>query len=350
MRRGPLRLVEDRFNLDQRSIIITGAAGFIGSHLCEKFLNQGYQVFGLDNFSTGLMNNIQHLKKLPEGRHFFFFNHDVSLNWKRAFDVERLKNLTHILHFASPASPPIYQRIPKETLWANALGLEHSLRWADRLGARVVYASTSEVYGDPKVSPQPETYWGNVNSFGPRSCYDEGKRFGEALLYSHNHQHKTRHGLVRIFNTYGPRMNPADGRVIINFLTQALRGEPLTIYGSGRQTRSFCYVSDLVEGITRYTLRDFDFPMNIGNPSEFTILQLTTEIQRVFGRKLEVVHLPPASDDPQQRRPDISLAKKNLAGWQPQVPLREGLKDMIQWIVRSKDFKAVSNFKKAVGA
>lgn len=211
-------------------------------------------------------------------------------------------NLSHVFHFASPASPPHYQRIPLETLWVNSVGLKNSLQFADQFKARLTFASTSEVYGSPSVSPQPESYWGNVNSFGARSCYDEGKRFGEALIFSHNQVHNTQHGLVRIFNTYGPRMNPDDGRVIINFLVQALKGEDLSIYGAGQQTRSFCFVSDLIQGILKYSQTKLTEPVNLGNDQEFTILELATTIQLMFAEKnlkLNFHKLP--ADDPQQR-------------------------------------------------
>jgi nucleoside-diphosphate-sugar epimerase len=244
-----------------------------------------------------------------------------------------LKKLSHVFHLASPASPPLYQEMAFETLWVNSLGLKRALDFADTLNARVVFASTSEVYGDPDRSPQAESYWGNVNSFGYRSCYDEAKRFGEALIFTHNWKKKTQHGLVRIFNTYGPRMNPHDGRVIINFLVQASRGEKLTVYGDGLQTRSFCYVTDLVSGLVRYAESRLTTPVNLGNDKEFTILELAKIVKDLYlPKQLEIEHQVLPSDDPKQRQPDLTLARRDLHPWAPQVPLREGLKSMREWL------------------
>jgi len=276
------------------------------------------------------------LKKTKNGRLLAFMETDVIEPWPRwssELPKDISKKISHVFHFASPASPPLYQEMAFQTLWVNTKGLDHALNFADQLGARVVFASTSEIYGDPLVTPQPETFWGNVNSFGIRSCYDEAKRFGESLIFTHNWKKNTKHGLVRIFNTYGPRMNPSDGRVIINFLVQALRGEPLTVYGDGHQTRSFCYVSDLVEGIHRYAESNLAEPVNIGNDTEFSLLELVDLVRDMFApTDLLITHMPLPKDDPKQRRPDIHKARELLGGWEPKVPLRDGLKHMRKWL------------------
>lgn len=310
-----------------KSVLITGAAGFLGSHLSEHYLRQGFTVYGLDNFYTGLKSNIAELKsKYPE---FHFVEADVSTDWPI---LAAVKDLQYVFHFASPASPPHYQKLALETLWVNTLGLKHAIQFADRHQARVIFASTSEVYGDPEFSPQPESYWGNVNSFGERSCYDEAKRFGEALIFSHNKKHQTRHGLVRIFNTYGPRMNPNDGRVVINFILQALQNKDLTVYGDGLQTRSFCYVDDLINGISRYADAGLTFPVNLGNDTEFTMLELAEVVLKHIPSKSKLTFQDLPSDDPKKRRPDLTLAKKHLNGWQPEVPLKDGVLRMAEWL------------------
>ncbi len=311
----------------KESVIVTGGFGFLGSHLVETYLNRGYQVVAVDNFCTGSRSNQEHFKKeIAEGR-LLAIEADVSRKWDSWLNtLKDLAPVRSIFHFASPASPPHYQKLGLETLAVNSVGLGHALEAADQRGARVIFSSTSEIYGDPAMSPQPETYWGNVNSFGVRSCYDEGKRFGEALIYTHNLKHSTQHGLVRIFNTYGPRMNPADGRVMINFLIQAEQRQPLTVYGSGEQSRSFCYVDDLIAGIVRYAEANLTEPVNLGNDREFTINQLVDAVRSIYpDRTLEVRHLPLPQDDPRQRKPDLSLAKSRLSPWSPQVDLREGL-------------------------
>ena len=310
-----------------KSVVITGAAGFLGSHLSEHYLKGGYNVYGIDNFYTGSKSNVDFLKKLSPN--FHFFEKDVTENW---FDLPKIENLIYVLHFASPASPPHYQKLALETLWVNTTGLNNAINFADFYKAKVIFASTSEVYGDPEFSPQPESYWGNVNSFGERSCYDEAKRFGEALIFSHNKKFSTHHGLVRIFNTYGPRMNPNDGRVVINFILQALQNVDLTIYGDGLQTRSFCYVDDLVRGISTYALNDLTFPINIGNDHEFTMLQLADVVLKVIPSTSQLLFKDLPSDDPKKRRPDLSLAKKHLDGWSPTVQLEEGVKRMADWL------------------
>ncbi len=310
-----------------KSVVVTGAAGFLGSHLSEYYLKNGFAVYGLDNFYTGSQSNIEFLKKLSPN--FHFFEKDVTENWH---DLPKIENLQYVFHFASPASPPHYQKLALETLWVNTTGLNQALHFADLHKARVIFASTSEVYGDPEFSPQPESYWGNVNSFGERSCYDEAKRFGEALIFSHNKKFLTQHGLVRIFNTYGPRMNPNDGRVVINFILQALQNVDLTIYGDGLQTRSFCYVDDLISGISKYAEAGLSFPVNIGNDREFNMLELADVVLKVVPSKSQLLFKDLPSDDPKKRRPDLTLAKKHLAGWEPSVPLEAGVKLMADWL------------------
>ena len=311
--------------------IVTGGAGFIGSHLCRKLLEKNLPVVAVDNYSTGLRSNTTGL---------FTIEADVvePWEWQRQISKEWLKNISHVFHFASPASPPLYQEMAFSTLWVNTIGLKNALEFADLLkengrGARVIFASTSEVYGDPEVNPQPETYWGRVNSFGVRACYDESKRFGEALIFTHNWKKRTQHGLVRIFNTYGPRMNPHDGRVVINLLRQARDNEPLTVYGDGSQTRSFCYIDDLLDGIWRYAESSLTEPVNLGNDKEFTILELAQTVQALFPtKKIPVVFQPLPKDDPTQRRPDLKRAKEWLAPWQPKIALNEGLRRTSEWL------------------
>lgn len=316
------------------TILITGGAGFLGSHLAERALKSGKQVICVDNFSTGQKKN---LASFSGDKNFHFVETDVCKPWETwtsKVPAGFIRSVKRVLHFASPASPPHYQRLAIETLWVNSLGLEEALKFADSVGAHVTFASTSEIYGDPKTTPQPESYWGNVNSFGPRSCYDESKRFGEALIYTWNSTKKTKHGMVRIFNTYGPRMDPADGRVVINFLMQARKREPLTVYGDGKQTRSFCYVDDLCAGIEKYSALGLSEPVNIGNDGEFTVLQLAKIVKdKIYSDpSLEIVFKPLPQDDPMKRRPDLTKAKKLLSPWEPKVPLEEGLKRMREWI------------------
>jgi len=297
-------------------ILITGAAGFLGSHLCDRFVRDGYEVVGMDNLITGDLRNLEHL--MPR-QQFTFHHQDVSQF------VHVSGPLDYILHFASPASPIDYLKIPIQTLKVGSLGTHNCLGLAKAKGARILVASTSEVYGDPTVHPQTEEYWGNVNPVGPRGVYDEAKRFQEAMTMAYHTYHGLQTRIVRIFNTYGPRMRLNDGRVLPAFIGQALRGEDLTVFGDGSQTRSFCYVDDLIEGIQRLLLSDYPYPVNIGNPDEITILQFAEEIIKLTGTKQKIVHKPLPKDDPTQRRPDITKAKKIL-GWEPKVSRKEGLK------------------------
>lgn len=310
------------------TVLVTGAAGYLGSHICEHYLNANYKVIGLDNFSTGLKSNIEHLKL--HSKNFSFFDFDVCQSWD--FLKAQIADLKYVFHFASPASPPVYQKLNLETLWVNSLGLKNALDFADLFKAKVVFASTSEIYGDPEISPQPESYWGNVNSFGERSCYDESKRFGESLIFSHNKRFGTRHGLIRFFNSYGPRMNPNDGRVIINFITQAIAEKPLTVYGDGTQTRSFCYIDDTLAGIVRYVEKDLTIPVNIGNDKEFTIKELVDVVKAVTKTKSTTVYEPLPADDPKKRRPDLTIAFKELTPWKPHTNLEAGIAKMAEWV------------------
>jgi len=305
-------------------ILITGAAGFLGSHLCERFLSEGHSVIGIDNFITGRPENIDHLFK---DRRFDFIQHDVT-NFMHVPG-----KLDAVLHFASPASPIDYAHYPIPTLKVGALGTHKALGLAKAKNAKFMLASTSEIYGDPLVNPQPETYWGNVNPIGPRGVYDEAKRFAEAMAMAYHRFHKMQVRIVRIFNTYGPRMRKKDGRAVPAFMTQALKNKPITVFGKGNQTRSLCYVTDLVDGIARLLYSNINTPVNIGNPQELTILQLAKTIKKISGSKSKIVHKPLPEDDPKVRRPNIAIAKKKLR-WAPKVPLEAGLAQTLEYFRR----------------
>jgi dTDP-glucose 4,6-dehydratase len=305
----------------KKRVLITGAAGFLGSHLCDRFIQEGYEVIGMDNLITGNLANIEHLFKLKE---FEFYHHDVSKF------VHVPGRLDYILHFASPASPIDYLKIPIQTLKVGSLGTHNLLGLAKAKNARILVASTSEVYGDPLVHPQHEDYWGNVNPIGPRGVYDEAKRFQEAITMAYHTYHGLETRIVRIFNTFGPRMRLDDGRALPAFMSQALNGEDITVFGDGSQTRSFCYVDDLIEGIYRLLLSDYVYPVNIGNPDEITLLQFAQEILELTGSKSKIVFKPLPKDDPKQRRPDISRAKQIL-NWEPRFSRKEGLKITLEY-------------------
>jgi dTDP-glucose 4,6-dehydratase len=299
----------------QKKVLITGAAGFLGSHLCDRFIQEGFHVIAMDNLITGRMSNIEHLMPLEQ---FEFYRQDVSKF------IHIPGELDYILHFASPASPIDYLKIPIQTLKVGSLGVHHCLGLAKDKGARILIASTSEVYGDPEVHPQKETYWGNVNPVGPRGVYDEAKRFQEAMTMAYHTYHGLETRIVRIFNTYGPRMRLNDGRALPAFIGQALRGEEITVFGDGSQTRSFCYVDDLIEGIYRLLMSDYAHPVNLGNPDEISMLDFAKEIVALTETSQKIVFKPLPADDPKQRRPDISLAKE-LLDWTPKVQRQEGL-------------------------
>ena len=304
-----------------KRILITGAAGFLGSHLCDRFMAEGYHVIGMDNLITGDLKNIEHLFK---EEHFEFYHHDVTKF------VSVPGRLDYILHFASPASPIDYLKIPIQTLKVGALGTHNLLGLAKVKKARILIASTSEVYGDPLVHPQTEEYYGNVNTIGPRGVYDEAKRFQESITMAYHRFHGLETRIVRIFNTYGPRMRLNDGRVIPAFMGQALRGEDLTVFGDGSQTRSFCYVDDQIEGIYRLLLSDYNLPVNIGNPYEITIKDFAEEIIKLTGTKQKIVYRPLPKDDPLQRQPDITKAREIL-GWEPKVGREEGMRKTFEY-------------------
>ncbi|MBC3845187.1 SDR family oxidoreductase [Winogradskyella echinorum] len=305
-----------------KRILVTGGAGFVGSHLCERLLNEGNEVICLDNYFTGSKRNIEHLM---DHHYFELVRHDITNPYM--VEVDEIYNL------ACPASPVHYQYNPIKTVKTSVMGAINMLGLAKRVGAKILQASTSEVYGDPTVHPQPESYWGNVNPIGLRSCYDEGKRCAETLFMDYHNQNEVKIKIIRIFNTYGPRMHPQDGRVVSNFIVQALKGEDITIFGEGKQTRSFQYVDDLIEGTHRMmNSRDSLIgPVNIGNPVEFTMLELAKEVVDIVGSKSKITYLPLPQDDPMQRQPDISLAKKELGGWEPKINLKEGLKYTVDY-------------------
>ncbi|MEO6731250.1 MAG: UDP-glucuronic acid decarboxylase family protein [Ferruginibacter sp.] len=323
-----------------KRILITGAAGFLGSHLCDRFIKEGYHVIGMDNLITGDLKNIEHLFKLEN---FEFYHHDVSKF------IHVPGELDYILHFASPASPIDYLKIPIQTLKVGSLGTHNCLGLALSKKARILVASTSEVYGDPVVHPQNEEYWGNVNPVGPRGVYDEAKRFQEAITMAYHTFHQVETRIIRIFNTYGPRMRLNDGRALPAFIGQALRGEDLTVFGDGSQTRSFCYVADLVEGIYRLLMSDYAQPVNIGNPDEISLKDFAEEIIKLTGTSQKIIYKPLPTDDPKQRQPDITKAKE-LLGWQPTVNRAEGLKvtyDYFKSLPQEELYKLPKEFVKA---
>ncbi|MBC7721176.1 MAG: SDR family oxidoreductase [Pedobacter sp.] len=302
--------------MTNKRVLITGAAGFLGSHLCDRFIKEGYHVIAMDNLITGDLANIEHLFPLAE---FEFYNHDITEY------IHVAGNVDYIMHFASPASPIDYLKIPIQTLKVGSLGTHNCLGLAKAKGARILIASTSEIYGDPLVHPQTEEYWGNVNPIGPRGVYDEAKRFQEAITMAYHTFHGVETRIVRIFNTYGPKMRLNDGRALPAFIGQALRGEDMTVFGDGSQTRSFCYVDDLVEGIYRLLLSDYHMPVNIGNPNEISLKDFAEEVLKLTGSTVKIAYKPLPTDDPKQRQPDITKAKEIL-GWEPKIDRAEGLK------------------------
>ena len=308
----------------EKTILITGGAGFIGSHLCDFLLNKNFKIICVDNLITGNKKNIEHLSN---NQNFKFINQDISKH------IAINENLDYILHLASPASPVDYQKIPIQTLKVGSLGTHNTLGLALTKKAKYLLASTSEVYGDPLVNPQPETYWGNVNPIGVRGCYDEAKRFSEALVMAYHRIHQVDTKIARIFNTYGPRMRKSDGRVVPNFINQALKGKPMTVYG-GKQTRSFCYVSDMIDGIYKLMISDVDDPVNLGNPDEHSVLEFAEIVKKLTHSNSKIVFKSVPVDDPRVRCPDISSAKKKLK-WDPKVELEEGLKSTVEWFEKN---------------
>lgn len=306
---------------DKKRVLVTGAAGFLGSHLCDRFIKEGCEVIGMDNLLTGNIKNIEHLFPLKE---FQFYHHDITKY------IHVPGKIDYILHFASPASPIDYLKMPIQTLKVGALGTHNVMGVAKAKNARVLVASTSEVYGDPLVHPQTEEYWGNVNPIGPRGVYDEAKRFLESITMAYHNFHNVETRMIRIFNTYGPRMRLDDGRALPTFMSQALRGEDVTVFGDGSQTRSFCYVDDLVDGIYRLLMSDYHMPVNIGNPAEITLKEFAEEVVALVGTDSKIVYEPLPKDDPKQRKPDITKAKEIL-GWEPKVDRHEGLKRTLEY-------------------
>lgn len=314
-----------------KNILITGGAGFIGSHLCRYFIKQDNRVFCMDNLITGNKKNIADLKK---NNNFNFIKHDICIPFPDNIK-KKMKRLDCILDLACPASPSDFPRYPLEILRVCSVGTENLLKLTVENRALFLQTSTSEVYGDPEEHPQKETYWGHVNPYGPRSCYDEGKRYSEALIFNYRRKYKLNTKIIRIFNTYGPYMRPDDGRVVSNFIVQAIAGKPLTVYGDGSQTRSFCYISDMIDGIAKMVKSNEEGPINLGNPDEFAIIKLANLVKKITGTKSEIVFKPLPKDDPQRRRPNISVAKK-LLDWEPTIKLEAGLKETIEYFIKEK--------------
>lgn len=312
--------------MKNKTILVTGGAGFIGSHLCKKLLEDGYRVISMDNLITGNMANV---KRLKDNKNFLFIRHDITKKFSEKIKKE-LSDLAYILDLACPASPVDFPRYPLEIMEVCFNGTKNLLELAREYKVPFLQTSTSEVYGDPEIHPQPESYWGHANPYGPRSCYDEGKRSAEALIYTYKNTYKVDTKIIRIFNTYGPQMRPDDGRVVSNFIVQAITGKNITVYGDGKQTRSFCYVSDMVDGIIAMMKSREEGPFNIGNPGEFTILELAQKVIKLTGTKSKIIFKPLPKDDPKQRKPIITLAKKKL-GWSPKISLDEGLKKTLEF-------------------
>lgn len=312
--------------MKNKTILVTGGAGFIGSHLCKKLLEDGYRVISMDNLITGNMANV---KRLKDNKNFLFIRHDITKKFSEKIKKE-LSDLAYILDLACPASPVDFPRYPLEIMEVCFNGTKNLLELAREYKVPFLQTSTSEVYGDPEIHPQPESYWGHANPYGPRSCYDEGKRSAEALIYTYKNTYKVDTKIIRIFNTYGPQMRPDDGRVVSNFIVQAITGKNITVYGDGKQTRSFCYVSDMVGGIIAMMKSREEGPFNIGNPGEFTILELAQKVIKLTGTKSKIIFKPLPKDDPKQRKPIITLAKKKL-GWSPKVSLDEGLEKTLEF-------------------
>ncbi len=319
-----------------KAVIVTGSAGFLGSHLCEYYLKLNYIVIGVDNLLTGEIQNVDFLKK-EFSKSYFFFDQDVCHSWSDIENIicEKKISVELIFHFASPASVPHYQKYSLETMAANSIGLLNCLEFSKKNNSKVIFASTSEIYGDPQISPQSESYWGNVNCYGERSCYDEAKRYGESLIYSWNKKYSAKHGIVRIFNTYGPRMNLNDGRVIVRLIQQALNSKPLTIYGDGEQIRSFCYVDDLIRGISAYAASNEFLPMNLGRCEPVKISELTEKILKLTGSNSLIEFHPLPTDDPIHRVPDLSFAEKKI-NYKTAFNLTSGLSHMISWLKEDK--------------
>ncbi len=323
-----------------KTALVTGAAGFLGSHLSEYLIMQGFNVIAVDNLCTGQKENREHLESF--GDTLIFIEQDIVAPWNWGASIPKawLANLRYVFHFASPASPIHYQTLSMETMWANSVGLDNAISFANKFNAKLIFSSTSEVYGEPTIHPQMESYSGNVQAYSARACYSEAKRFGEALIFARNRKESTRHGVLRIFNTYGPRMSQNDGRVIVQFLLQAINNRPLTINGNGLQTRTFCYVSDLIKGIYLYADRNLMIPMNLGGGEEYTVLEVARLIQKNVGSAdLPLNFIDAIIDEPSRRKPDLSVARNELSPWRPEVSLHTGIKWTFEWLMSCKSEK-----------